>query len=230
MRVPQPQIAARWKRTMPSTSTAAPDGFRSFEIIMPRIERAGALPLDLSGLLPNRDHNESLLGLIERAPACRMGERPLCAVFAADPFLNVELLAERLRSKGCRDLVNLPSASQYGSAFRSILDNLKVGPNREFRTLARFSALSFAVSVAVARVEDVAGALALAPPRLFVVPSLDDWDGVSINGGGLLALCRAVAERRDGLAPDVPICLSVEGSTISLDEAHAAGADGGILI
>jgi len=215
---------------MPSTSAAAPDAFQDFEIVMPRIERAGALPLDLSGLLPNRDHNDDLLRLIDRASACRTGERPLFAVFAADPFLHVELLAERLRGKGCRDLVNLPSAGQYGRAFRSILDDLKVGPAREFRTLARFTALGFAVSVAVARVEDVAEALALAPPRLFVVPTLDNWDGVGIDDGGLLALCRAVAARRDGLAPCVPICLSVEGSTISLDEAHAAGADGGILV
>lgn len=204
----------------------APSVPRTGDVVLPAIGRAPDLPLELSGLMPNRDHNGDLMREIERLPHCQADQRPVIGILAGDPFLRVDQLADRLAEKGYRDVANVPSVSQYGAAFRTLLNDLNVGVAREMRVLAELARLGFAVSVAVAHNDDIAPALALAPACLFVVPSFDLWQDGRLNSGSLLSLCAEVAERRQRSAPGTPIVLFAGHATISRGEMSAAGADG----
>lgn len=207
----------------------APGVSRTGDIVLPPIGSAPNLSLELSGLLPNRDHNGDLLREVEILPHCLPGQRPVIGILAADPFLRIDQLADRLAQKGYRDVVNLPSVSQYGAAFRPLLNDLKVGPAREISVLREFAGLGFAVSVAVAHNDDIAPALALVPAFLFVVPSFDLWRDRRLDSGGLLALCREAAERRERAAPETQIVLFAGRTSISPTQARNAGADGVLL-
>jgi hypothetical protein len=223
------QIPSAWNRVVLGAARVAPSVSRTGDIVLPPIGSAPDLPLELSGLMPNRDHNGDLLREVEKLPHCLPGQRPVIGVFAADPFLRIDQLADRLAQKRYRDVVNLPSVSQYGAAFRALLNDLKVGPAREIGVLREFADLGFSVSVAVAHNDDIAPALALAPVCLFVVPSFDLWHDRRLDSGGLLALCGEVAERRQRAAPDAQIVLFAGRTSITLMQARHAGADGVLL-
>lgn len=223
------QIPSAWNRIVLGSERFTPSVYRTGDIVLPAIRRAPDLPAELSGLMPNRDHNGDLLQTIERMPRCLPGERPVIGVLAADPFLRIDQLADRLAEKGYRDLANLPSVGQYGAAFRPILNDLNVGPAREAKVLGEFAGLGFAVSVAVAHIDDASAALALGPARLFVVPSFDLWRDDRLDPDGLLTLCDQVAKLRRRETPEIPIILFAGGMAISPAEAHDAGADGILL-
>ena len=171
------QIPSAWNRIVLGTERVTPSVSRTGDIVLPPIFRAADLPIELSGLMPNRDHNGDLLLALEHMPRCRSGERPVIGILAADPFLRIDQFADRLAEKGYRDVANLPSVTQYGGSFRAVLNDLNVGPAREVTVLAAFARLGFAVSVAIAHNDDIAPALALSPAHLFVVPSFDLWAG-----------------------------------------------------
>ncbi len=223
------QIPTAWNRIEVGAGRFTPGVYRSGDVVLPAIRRAPGLSVELSGLMPNRDHNGDLLQAVERMPHCLSGECPVIGVLAVDPFLRVDQLADRLGEKGYRDLANLPSVSQYGGAFRPVLNDLNVGPEREAKVLGEFAGLGFTVSVAVAHIDDIAPALALNPARLFVIPSFDLWRGNRLDADGLLALCGHVAERRRREAPETPIVLFAGGMTISSAQARDAGANGILL-
>ncbi len=206
-----------------------PSVARSGDIVLPPIRRVPDLPIELSGLMPNRDHNNDLLLELEAMPYCPPGEHPIIGILAADPFLRVDQLAERLADKGYRNLVNLPNAAQYGSSFRSILNDLNVGPIRERQVLKRFADLGFAISVAVAHVDDVVPAFALEPSYLFIVPSFDLWNEGSFDSKGLLGFCRQVADLEERAGLEIPIVLFGGRLGLSAAQAHEAGADGVLL-
>ena len=199
---------------------------RTGDVVLPAIGRAPDLPLELSGLMPNRDHNGDLVREVEGLPHCLPDQRPVIGILAADPFLRIDQLAARLAEKGYRDVANLPSVTQYGAAFRPLLNGLDVGPAREVRVLREFTRLGFAVSAAVAHSDDIAPALDLAPACLFVVPSFDLWCDRNLDSDRLLALCEEVAERRQQVAPGIPIVLFAGRTMISSTRVREAGADG----
>ena len=223
------QIPSTWNRVVLGTARVAPSVSRTGDIVLPPIAGAAGLPLELAGLMPNRDHNGDLLREVESLPHCLPGQRPVIGILAADPFLRIDQLADRLAGKGYRDVANLPSVSQYGAAFRPLLNDLNVGPAREIGVLNEFAKLAFSVSVAVAHNDDIAPALGLAPSRLFVVASFDLWRDRTLDSSGLLALCSEVAERRQRASPHTQIVLFAGRTSISPTQARDAGADGILL-
>lgn len=220
------KIPSVWNRVVMGAQRVTPSVPRTGDIVLPPISRAPDLPLELSGLMPNRDHNGDLMREVERLPRCPADQRPVIGILAGDPFLRVDQLADRLEEKGYRDVANLPSVSQYGAAFRTLLNDLNVGVAREMRVLGELARLGFAVSVAVAHNDDIVPALALAPACLFVVPSFDLWENGRLDTESLLALCSEVAERRQGLASQTPIVLFAGHTSISPAQMRAAGAEG----
>ena len=206
-----------------------PGVYRTGDIVLPAIHRAPSLSVELSGLMPNRDHNGDLLMAIRRMPRCLSGEHPVIGVLAADPFLRVDQMADRLMEKGYADLANVPTVSQYGAAFRAVLNDLDVGPAREFDVLSQFAERGFTVSIAVASLDDVPLALSLAPHQLFVVPSFDLWRSQKLDPAGLIAFCEQVAERCQRLPSKIPIVLFAGRLAISPTQARDAGADGILL-
>ena len=223
------QIPSAWNRIVLGTERVTPSVSRTGDIVLPPIFRAADLPIELSGLMPNRDHNGDLLLALEHMPRCRSGERPVIGILAADPFLRIDQFADRLAEKGYRDVANLPSVTQYGGSFRAILNDLNVGPAREVTVLAAFARLGFAVSVAIAHNDDIAPALALSPAHLFVVPSFDLWAGHEPDPDGLLGFCGRVAEHRQKAGLATPIVLFASRMAISAAQARAAGANGVLL-
>ena len=220
------QIPAVWNRIEVGAGQFTPGPYRSGDVVLPAIRRAPGLSVELSGLMPNRDHNGDLLQAVERMPHCLPGECPVIGILAADPFLRIDQLADRLAEKGYWNLANVPSVTQYGVTFRTILNDLDVGPAREIKVLGEFARLGFAVSVAIAHIDDVAVALALAPACLFVVPSFDLWRDQKLDPDGLLALCGQVTEGRRRASPETPVVLFADRIAISQAQAHDAGADG----
>lgn len=214
---------------MTGTERFTPSVPRTGDIVLPPIHRAPGLSIELSGLVPNRDHNGDVLRALERMPHCLADERPVIGIFAADPFLRIGQMATRLAEKGYWTLANLPSVTQYGAAFRPVLNDLKVGPAREMQVLKEFADLGFSVSVAITHVDDIAPAFALAPVYLFVVPSFDQWHDGKLDPAGPLALCSVVAERRRHAARETPIILFGGRAVISMSQAQDAGADGLLL-
>ena len=214
-----------WNRIEVGAARYTPGVYRSNNLVIPAISRAGDLALELSGLLPNRDHNGDLLAAIERMLRCLTGERPVFAVLAADPFLRVDLMSDRLAQKGYRQVVNLPSVGQYGAEFTPMLGDLDLGVQREFRVLTKFKARGFDIAATVAAERDIDAALALDPERLFVAPNFDFWHKDRLDPDRLTALCRATAEARDGCSSKVPIVLLVGRLPISATHARDAGAN-----
>ena len=223
------QIPSTWNRIVLGGERVAPSVPRTRDVVLPPIARGPELPLELSGLMPNRDHNGDLAREIAHLPHCLPSQRPVVGIFAADPFLRIDQLADQLASKGYRDLANLPSVTQYGAAFRALLNDLNVGPARELKVLGAFARLGFSISVAIAHVDDIAPALALAPTHLFVVSSFDLWSGHGFDSSGLLALCGEAAERSQRTMQGTPIVLFAGRTAISPSQAREAGAEGVLL-
>lgn len=219
------QIPVTWKRIEVGAARFTPGVFRTGDVVLPTILRSPGLPLEMSGLMPNRDHNSDLSAAIDLIPKCLSGETPVIGIFAADPFLRVDQMSEKLAEKGYTQITNLPSVTQYGDEFGAVLDDLDVGAAREYRTLKEFHQRGFSVSTAITSARQIPAALNLEPQHLFVVPSFDDWRQRGIDPDMLLGSCREIARERDIQAPDVPLVLFVGRLAISLTRAQDAGAD-----
>ncbi len=114
-------------------------------------KRGSALPLELDALLPNRRYNDDLIAGLETlklGPQLQAGA--IAAVFAADPFLNVRLLAVALSRAGVRRVGNFPSVAQYGDAFEQTLAEVELGVDRELSILRQFRDLGFVTYQTVA--------------------------------------------------------------------------------
>lgn len=176
-------------------------------ILLPDIAPIAGLPIELAGLLPNRDHNEDMLRGLDALAGDLGDPAPLVGLFAADPFLRVNRLAKRLAAQGLRDVVNLPSVAQYGADYSLTLNSLGIGPLHEIETLAQFKALGFRVSVAITCVEDLAAALPLQPRYLLAVPRFGDGASADARTAHLEALAAGLLEacRREGVVADVMV-------------------------
>lgn len=223
------KIFTIWNRVEVGADRYTPGVYRSGDLVLPAIQRAPGLSVELSGLLPNRDHNDDLLSAISRMPRCLSGEHPVFGVLAADPFLRVDQMADRLAQKGYTDITNLPSVTQYGASYAAVLNDLDVGVKRELQVLSRFKARGLALSIAVSAVKELSSALALHPRHLFVVPSFDLWREQLPGPDALINLCLAAAAQRDHLSPATSIVLVAGRLPISRTQADDAGADGILL-
>src|SRR5687768_947227 len=118
--VARSQIPARW-----SLFTEAQDGrlaaLEASIVVAPPIPNSSLTPL-LSALLPNRDHNDDLMQQLALLRENTARAQPIFSVFAADPFIKVKRLAQRLRAKGYERVINWPTTAQYGPEFCRALD------------------------------------------------------------------------------------------------------------
>lgn len=220
------QIPKNWNRIEVGTGRYTPGVFRTGDIITPAIAHTPGLPLEFSGLMPNRDHNGDLFAAFERIPHCLSGEAPVISIFAADPFLRVDKFADLLAAMGYWHLTNLPSVAQYGHEFGEVLDDLDVGAAREYRTLTEFRDRGFNISLTITSVRQFAAVRDLKPRQIFVVPDYDQWLERSLDPDQLLRSCAEIAECRTRHSPEAPIVLFVGRQPISLTQARDAGADG----
>lgn len=208
-------------------TTAQPirkDGSSRRLLFVPPIEPVGALPYELSGLLPNREHRRDLMELIDHLPANPDCRRSIVGIFAADPFLDCERIAKRLIRKGYHQVVNIPPVTGYGAEFLAILDKVALGRAQEQRNLGRLAKGGLTLSLALTAIDHLDVALSWSPPRVWVVPGFDIWRCDSDDAARLMLLCREISERTD-----VPIILAAGGTGILPQDAASCGA-GGILL
>jgi hypothetical protein len=191
------------------------------QLHVPTIEPVGALPYELAGLLPNREHSRDLMALIDNLPENSFGQQSVVGVFAADPFLNCKRVADHLIAKGYAQVANIPPAAGYGSEFLATLDKVASGQAQEQRNIAQLVDRGLSVSPAVAAIDGLPAALAGSPHRLWVAPSFDMWQGSAISADLLLGLCREVASRTA-----IPVVLIAGQTGISAKDAARAGACG----
>lgn len=191
------------------------------QLHVPTIEPVGALPYELAGLLPNREHSRDLMALIDDLPENCFGHQSVVGVFAADPFLNCKRVADHLIAKGYEQVTNIPPAAGYGSEFLATLDKVASGQAQEQRNIDQLVERGLSVSPTVASIDGLPASLAWSPRRLWVVPSFDMWQGAAISADQLLGLCREVASRTT-----VPVVLVTGQTGISAKDASMAGARG----
>lgn len=194
------------------------------QLFVPAIEPVGNLPYELAGLLPNREHSNDLMAVIDGLPENSSGERSVVGVFAADPFLNCKRVADRLLAKGYHQVANIPPVAGFGTEFIATLDKVASGQVQEQRNLGQLVERGLSVLPAVVAIDGLSAALAWSPRRLWVVPSFDMWQGAAINADLLLGLCREVAHRTV-----VPVVLVAGRTGISALAASKAGARGILL-
>ena len=106
-------------------------------LIMPATH-SGALPMELAALLPTRRHNDDLLAALPSLGDGTATDGAIAAVFAADPFINVRLVASALHRAGIESVVNFPSVAQYGEVFEQTLAEVGLGLGRELSVLGQF--------------------------------------------------------------------------------------------
>ena len=203
------------------SSPGQPQATTTQRLLVPPIAALGRLPYELAGLLPNREHSQDLMALIDGLPENRYGHRAVVGVFAADPFLNSKRVAERLVAKNYLEVTNIPPVAGYGSEFLATLDKVASGRAQEQRNIAQLLDRGLSVSPAVAAIDCLPAALAWSPRRLWVVPSFDMWRDQALDTDRLLSFCRNVADQTE-----VPIILAAGQTGISIQAAFSAGARG----
>lgn len=190
------QQGRRLRRRMLDGSGGLVARWGAADILYPRIAQVDGLSVELSGLLPNRDHNADLLAALSRVHGASVSDAgasgPVVALFLADPFLRLPDVAGALRRLGLRRVVNLPSVMQYQPAYALTLDGLGIGPQREFRTLAALADAGFQVSTAVAHAQHVTKALAMRPEQVFLAPRFDCWFDPAMQETEFAGLCQAI--------------------------------------
>jgi predicted TIM-barrel enzyme len=189
-------------------------------LIAPPIPRSSLTPL-LSGLLPNRDHNDDLMRGLDRLPRGSAASQPLFAVFAADPFIEGKRIAYRLLGKGYKRIVNWPTTAQYGAKFSAELDSVNLGPRQEYEKLSSFAHRGLSISVAVCTEEAAPELTRLKPEFVFLAPTFALWVNGWMRSKDLLVRCAALADSTRG---EVPIVLMATRGAVSLAQARRAGA------
>jgi hypothetical protein len=209
-----------WNRTVRSGS-GPQTGQGARQLIVPSVEPVGRLPYELAGLLPNRNHKNDLMALIDNLPENRLGDGAVVGVFAADPFLNCKQIAVHLTAKGYSRVSNLPPVAGYGPEFLTTMDDVQSGRVREQRTITQMRDMGLTICPAVADLESLDQALSWDPPFIWITPSFEMWQNGAIEPEQLLAHCRAVSTRTR-----VPLILMRGHSGITQKQAQDAGARG----
>jgi predicted TIM-barrel enzyme len=215
----QKQIPLRWSlRGCPmdgELGTSEPS-----YLVVPSIPQSSLTPL-LSGLLPNRGHNDDLAQRLQLLPPAGAAAQPIFSVFAADPFIEGKQIAQRLLEKGYKRIVNWPTTAQYGADFCAQLDSVNVGPKQEYENLLRFANRGLSISLAVCGAEAAAEFGRLQPEIVFLAPTFDLWSNGRMRSRELLRRCAVLSGVVQGA---IPIVLMAACGAVSVAQARKAGA------
>ena len=210
-----------WRLKLASQGGSWNTPLTSRDVAIPYVRVLPPIPVQLSGLVPNRDHNAELLTALRTAPRALGGQQPSFGIFAADPFLRpAALSSEVLRIGRCR-VINFPTVAQFGLSFSETAGSVEQGVASELHNLDAFKHAGCDIGIALCDAENLTVALALDPTYVMVCPSYDDWTGSHVDPASLLQRCRALADR---IPETVPIVLMSADMSISHNHATDAGA------
>lgn len=126
-----------------------------------------ALPAPFAALLPERDHNEAMMRDWLGAPDAAAG------LLAGDPFLRLAELRATLWARGCRSVANMPTTALYGADFAATLDDVGIGPAKEFARLRALRDDGFEVLAVLCGGTWLDAALATRPSALILAPDAE---------------------------------------------------------
>ena len=216
-----PKIPSRW-RLVTNLQQGKIETLDDSHLVAPTARRSPLTPL-LSGLLPNRDHNEELVRDLRVIPRNRAAAQPIFAVFAADPFIEGKQITQTLFEKGYRRIVNWPTTAQYGREFSEALDSVNLGPRQEYENLQRLADRGLSISLAVCTADRAMDVASIRPEIVFLAPTFDLWVNGKMRSSELLRRCAALARVVQG---SVPIVLMTTRGAVSLTQAIDVGATG----
>lgn len=192
------QIHRRWP--IDWVRAPAPAGQLATALLVPDFPVPRGMPAQAAALLPNTRYNHNLLeSLAQRSASSASSE--VATVFAADPFLNVDLHARALRRRGISRLANLPTMALLGQDFLSISGQVGMGVDIEFERLDRFASHGFELFVVVSEAGRVQDALRAGAAAIIVAVAIAE-DPEQADETRLLAdLCSQVMEAAGGACP-----------------------------
>ena len=185
----------------------------------PNIPLMPGIPYSLSGLFPNRDHNEALLNLTGPSPPRTSPEA--VSLFAASPFLSFEEIIGVFSPPHRSIAVNFPSSLQYGAEFSGVLEKSDHGISSEKRFMSRFKNRELPFGVTVTTAGDLAHWADLAPDFFFIAPDFSLLHQSGLNEAQLLKRCLEI-----GGKTDTPTILMISGTNISRQSAWRHGVTG----
>ncbi|MEE9375305.1 MAG: phosphoenolpyruvate hydrolase family protein [Rhizobiaceae bacterium] len=146
-----------------------------FDLLLPFWPPLSPLPISVSGLSPNRNHNQDLVCALRELDESATGNCSCVGIFAADPFINLEAMSRLIKELGVHTVINFPTISQYGLHFLRQLDEVKHGVVSEVLTLARFKENGLSVGAAVCRKSDLLYWESIAPSFWLLCPEIEDF-------------------------------------------------------
>lgn len=157
-------------------------------ILSPATRRFPPAVADLLGALPTLDANRLLIDALAAGERSEAPAVPVLAgVFAADPFLRVDRLAERLHAAGIGGVVNWPTSAVFDEPPRQVLQELDLGAAREAAVLQRFAAAGLAAWRTIRADGDAAAAASGSWAGLILLPEADDPAAPSADERAALA-------------------------------------------
>jgi predicted TIM-barrel enzyme len=129
-------------------------------VFVPALARFPPGLREIVGLLPVADINGALLEAIARRERCEAVGDLVAGIFAADPFLDLVDLAERLREAGIARIANFPTLQHFDGATAEGLSAVGYDFQAEFAVLKRLAAAGFEPVGYVATVKAAEAALA----------------------------------------------------------------------
>lgn len=118
-------------------------------VLCPVLDGMAAEDAALLAALPIADANALLIDAVARMTSARADARfPMpraAAFFAADPFLHLGDLLERLRRAGIKTLLNFPSVQVFDGAFGDSLDRVGCGTTLELERLVQAQSAGFGI-------------------------------------------------------------------------------------
>lgn len=166
--------ALAWSLVLRSAVAAKrPDVPRSLLTVGPAF-RQEAMPDEVAILLPTNDGPRPLIDRLTARPPLPPGNAGI-GLFLADPFLDLDQAAERLRAAGYRWVANLPSVVQQDEDFGCQLTDVGLGSAREYAALAQLRNADLRIAAVVSDAATAEAALVAAPEILLVMPRVGDF-------------------------------------------------------
>jgi len=160
---------AFWRIAAPDGAGRLPSGFLTAAPGLP----GHAVPMEVGLLLPAGQGQGSIIDSVSNDPLVAHGMG--VGLFMANPFLDVDREAARLRSAGVHWVANLPSTHQQDAEFRQQLEDVGLDWQREVGCLARFGVLGLKRLAVLCDEASCTDVLAAGPEAIAILPRVADF-------------------------------------------------------
>ena len=162
-----------WRIVLRSGTAAPGDGMPPAVVTLAPQFQHESMPGEVGLLLPTNEGPKRLIDALAADP--ELCGDAILGLFLAGPFLGAGVDGRRLVRAGVRWIANLPSVAQQDEEFARQLTDVGLDLGRELACLAQFRAQGFKAAAVVADAAGAAGAAAIAPEAMIVLPRVADF-------------------------------------------------------